>query len=89
MAWDQEMCEHVVGHAPALRDALALVEGPVDTEIDAALPIFFFSFRKRREAALHHRPHGSIVVLSHTIKLVRHERKLNAIGSIVLAQYLE
>ena len=47
MAWDQEMCEHVVGHSPALRNALALVESPVDSEIDAALPVLFFSFRER------------------------------------------
>ena len=47
MTWEQEMCEYIVGHAPALRDALGLVEGPVDTEIDAALPVLFFSFRER------------------------------------------
>src|SRR5207247_8107940 len=31
--------EHVVRYAPALGDALGLVEGPVDTEVDAALAI--------------------------------------------------
>jgi hypothetical protein len=46
MAWEQEMCEHIVGHAPALRDALGLVESPVDAEIDAALTILFLRFRE-------------------------------------------
>lgn len=40
------MLEHVVGHAAALRDALGLIENPVDTEIDAALPILFLRLRE-------------------------------------------
>ena len=35
---------------PALRDPLALVERPVDAEVDAALAVFFLRLRERREA---------------------------------------
>ena len=45
--------EHVVGHAPALRDALGLVERPVDAEVDAALAVLLLGLRERREAARH------------------------------------
>src|SRR4249919_2252922 len=87
--WSQNVLEHIVGHAAALRDALGFVERPVDTEIDAALPVFFLRLRQGGEATLHFRPHLSIVALIHTVEFVRDEGEWDAVGSIVVAQHLK
>ena len=39
----ESVIENVIGHAAAKRDSLRLVKGPMDAEIDSALPVFFFS----------------------------------------------
>ena len=38
--------EDVVGHVPALGDALRFVERPVNAEINPALAVFFFRLRE-------------------------------------------
>jgi hypothetical protein len=35
------ICKDIVGDSPALRDAVRLVERPVDSQIDATLPVLF------------------------------------------------
>src|SRR5439155_10653592 len=48
--WHKSVLEHEIPRAPALGDALGLVEGPVDTEVDAALAVLFLGLGERREA---------------------------------------
>ena len=42
----ERMVEDMVGHAAALGDAFALVEEPVDAEIDPALAVLFLGLRQ-------------------------------------------
>ena len=42
----ERMVEDLVGHASALGNPFALVEAPVDPEIDSALAIFFLGLRQ-------------------------------------------
>ena len=47
----ERVAEDVSGDAPALGDALGLVERPVDAEVDAALAVLLLRLRERCEAA--------------------------------------
>src|SRR5882724_93309 len=83
------LSEHVVGHAPALGDALRLVEHPVDSQVDAALAVLFLGLRERREATRYERARVALVVERLAVELVRHEREANAVGPVEVAQDLE
>jgi len=43
MYWREGVVEDVIGDVPALSDALGFIEPPMNTEVNAALTIFFFS----------------------------------------------
>src|SRR5688500_12355112 len=44
--WGEGVLEDVVRYATPLRDALRLIKGPVDAEVDSALAIFFLGLRQ-------------------------------------------
>ena len=90
-AWlpNESVLEHVIRHLPALGDSLGLVEGPVNTEIDSALAIFFFSLRERGETARQERAHIAIVAGRGSVELVRDERERNRIGTVEFSQDLK
>ena len=71
----------VVGDAPALRDALGLVERPVDAEIDAALAVLFLRLRQRCEAA-RQRAGARCPSLSSVTPLNSSETNVNAMRSV-------
>ena len=83
------VAEHVVGDAPALGDALGLVERPVDAEVDAALAVLLLGLRERAEAAREQRPHVALVVERHAVELVGHEGERDVVGAVEVAQRLE
>src|SRR6185503_9890993 len=72
--------EHVVGHAPALPDALGLVERPVDAEVDAALAVLLLGLGQGREAARQERPHLAVVAHRLAVELVGREREGDVVG---------
>lgn len=74
--------KHLVGDASALRDALRLVERPIDAEVDPALAVFLFGLGQRREAARKEWPYDTLIVFGLAVELVRHERERDAIGPV-------
>src|SRR5207302_2839070 len=87
--WHKSVLEHEIPHAPALGDTLGLVEGPVDTEVDAALAVLFLGLGERREAAQDERAHVALVVSRHAVEFVRHEGEGDVVGPVEVAQDLE
>src|ERR1700675_478804 len=83
------MVEDVVGNAAALGDTFALVEGPVDAEIDPALAVLFLGFRQRPELARHQRSNVSLAVERHAVEFVGDKPESNVIAQIEAAQNLE
>src|SRR6202040_2520084 len=83
------MVEDVVGHAAPLGDTLALVEGPVNAEIDPALAILFLGFRQRPELPRQQRSHVSLAVERHTVEFVGDKREGNVVPEVEAAQNLE
>ena len=81
--------KHVIRNAPALGNPFALVECPVDAEVDSALAVFLFGFRERIKAARLERPHDAVGTLRHTIVLVRNERELNIVVTEKFSQDLK
>ena len=85
----ERVCEHEICHEPALGDSLPLVECPVDAEVNSALAVLFLRLRERRETARQERADASVVAHRDPVKLVRHERERDVVGSIEFAQGLE
>src|SRR6266567_4686939 len=83
------MVEHMVAHAAALGDTFALVEGPVNAEIDPALAILFLGFRQRRELPRHQRSHVSLAVERHAVEFVGDKPESNVVTEVEAAQNLE
>src|SRR2546421_444430 len=81
--------EHVISHEAARRDRFCLVERPVDTEINSALPVFFFSLRQVGKSTRPIWAHISTIVTRHPVKFIRHERKSDVIGAVEPAQGLK
>jgi hypothetical protein len=46
MQRQEHVVEHIISYQSAQRDALRLIEGPVDAKIDSALAVLFLSFRE-------------------------------------------
>src|SRR2546425_5526537 len=87
--WHKSVLEHEIPRAPALGDPLGLVEGPVDTEVDAALAVLFLGLGERREATRGERAHVPLVVSRHAVEFVRHEGEGDVVGPVEVAQDLE
>src|ERR1700681_3627175 len=83
------MVEDMVGHAAPLGDTFALVEGPVNAEIDPALAILFLGLRQRLELPRHQRSHVSFAVERHTVEFVGDKREGNVVAEVEAAQNLE
>jgi hypothetical protein len=83
------MIEHVIGYETTKGDSLGLIKGPVDSEINPALAIFFLGLRQRRETARLIRTDVSVVIASLTIELVGNECECDAIGTVESPHYLE
>src|ERR1700687_166143 len=83
------MLEDVIGDAAALGDAFALIEAPVDTEIDPALPVLFLGLRQRSEPPRHQWADISFAVEGHAIELVGHEGEGNTVARVKSTQDLE
>src|SRR4030095_12132527 len=66
-------------NALALENSFALVECPVDAEVDSALGVFLFSFRKRIKAGGLKRAPDAVGALCYTIVLIRDKRELNVV----------
>ena len=79
------LLEDVVCHAPPLGDPRGLIKGPVHTEIDAALAVFFLGLRERREAAREARAHTAGIVAGHAVELVRYEGEGDVVGLVEVA----
>src|SRR5262245_22007395 len=79
----------MIGDASALQDSLNLVEAPVDTEVNAALAVFFLGLRQRCEGARNQRPDIALIVGRDTIQFVGDEGERNVIGAEVISQRLE
>ena len=58
----------------------------MDTEIDAALPIFFFGLRQTRKAARHVGSNIAVIVFSYAIEFIGNESESNLIGSVKTAK---
>jgi hypothetical protein len=71
--------KNVIRNVPALGNSFALVECPVDAEIDSTLAVFLFGFRKRIKAARLKRSHDAVGALCQTIIFIRNERELNVV----------
>ena len=78
-----------VGHLPALGDSRRLIEGPMDAEINAALPVFLFGLGKGHERARLERAHEPGVINGDTIKFIRSESERDIVGVVVMAKALE
>src|SRR2546428_5330559 len=87
--WHKSVLEDEIPRAPALGDTLGLVEGPVDTEVDAALAVLFLGLGERREATRGERAHVPLVVSRHAVEFVRHEGEGDVVGPVEVAQDLE
>jgi len=83
------MVEDMVGHAPPLGNAFALVEAPVNAEIDPALAVFFLGLRQRFETPRRQRPDVSVIVERHAVELVGDERERNRVRAEEVTQALE
>src|ERR1700687_4360226 len=83
------MVEDLVGHAAPLGDTFALIEGPGDTEKDAALAVLFLRFRQRRELPRHQRSHVSLAVERYAVEFVGDKREGNVVAEVEAAQDLE
>ena len=59
----EEMIVVVVGDLPAHGDSRCLVEGPVNTEVDAALAVILFRFGKAGERLRDKRTNIALVIL--------------------------
>src|SRR5437763_9973366 len=81
--------ENVIGHPTSLRDPLALVERPVDPEIDAALPVLFFRLGKGGETAGHGRTHVTVIAFCYAIEFIRNKSEADPVGPIKTPQRLE
>lgn len=83
------MVEHPVRYPAPLRDPLRLVEGPVDAQVDPALPVLLFRLREGREGPRHHRPRDPLAVERLSVELVGNEREGNVVTAIETPQDLE
>src|SRR5713226_3000579 len=86
---DELVLRHVVRDALAERDALGLVECPVDSEVDAALAVLLFGLRERGEAAREQRPDVALIVDRRAVELVGREREGDVVTAVEVAQGLE
>jgi hypothetical protein len=85
----QRVVKDVIGDAPALGDALGLVEAPVDAEVDAALAVFLLSLRERVEGAQDERAHRAVVGAGDAVVFIRDEGETDTIGAVKTPQRLE
>src|SRR5205085_12387698 len=81
--------KNVVCDLATLDDAFRLIEGPVNAEVNAALAVFVFRLRKRRETARHIRPHDSVISPRNSVELIRDERETNPVRAVESSQSLE
>src|SRR5262245_17538091 len=81
--------EYVVRDLPSLSNAFALVEGPVDPEVDAALAVLLLGLRQRAEDAWDQRAHVAVRVARHAVPLVRHEHERDVVAAVEAPQGLE
>jgi hypothetical protein len=81
--------EDVIGHAISLLDAFRLVEGPMNPEINSALSIFFFRFRKAREVTRHVGPQSAGVIVGSAIEFIGNKSESKPIGAEESAERLE
>src|SRR5688572_480911 len=79
----------VVRYLLALRDPVALVERPMNAEVDAALPVLFLGLGQALEAARAQWAHVAVVVAGRAVELVRDERERDVIGAVEPPQDLE
>ena len=70
-------------------DPGSLVEGPVNTEVDAALTVILFCFGKASERLRDKRTNITLVILGHAVPLVGRERECLVIGPEKAAQDFE
>src|SRR5437660_9423016 len=79
----------MVGHAAALGDTFALVESPMNAEIDPALAVLFLRFRQGPELPRHKRSHVSLAIERHTVEFVGDKSEGNVVVEVEAAQNLE
>src|SRR5205823_11377477 len=81
--------EHVISHEAARRDRFCLVERPVDTEINSALPVFFLSLREVGKSTRPIWAHVSTIVTRDAVEFVRDKRKRDIVRAVEPAQGLK
>src|SRR3954452_14399107 len=70
-------------------NSFGLIERPMDAEVNAALPVFFFSLGKCREASGTERADIALAVDRDTIELIRREGERQPVGAVEAPQRLE
>ena len=79
----------VVSDLPAHGDSRSLVEGPVNTEVDAALAVVLFRFGKAGESLRDKRTNITLVILGHAVPLVGREGECFGVRPVKTAQDFE
>ena len=75
------MVEDVICDVSTLRNALRLIERPMDAEVNPALAILFLGLRERREVARHVRANIAVVVLGDSVEFIRYKHERDVIGA--------
>src|SRR6266853_4642854 len=83
------MVEDIVGHAAALGDPFAFVEGPVNAKIDPALAVLFLGLRQRSKLPRHQRSQVSLAVERHAVEFVGDKCEGNVVTKVEASQNLE
>src|SRR5579885_2723391 len=83
------VAEDVIRHLASLCNALGLVEAPVNSQVDAALPVFLFRLRERLKAARDERADLSVIVAGDSVQFVGNESERDLVGAVKPPQGLE
>src|SRR5262245_34224276 len=81
--------EDVIAHSPAQKNALGLVEGPVDAKVNSALAVLFFGLAKCRETTRKEWAYATIVVPRHSVEFVGYEGERDLVGPVKSTQRLK
>src|SRR6185369_17371480 len=83
----ERVIEHMIGNPAALRNSFALVERPVNPQIDPALSVLLLGLRQGLEMPRRQRPDDSLPVEGHAVELVGNESEANIVSTVEAAQH--